>query len=72
MACSSTTCLMGLVKKAVHPAARQVSRSPFKADAVTAMIGVGGQSLVCSQAHIVRVAVKPSMIGICRSIGTRS
>src|SRR6202158_4706305 len=40
--CSSTSCLIGFVKKAVHPAARHVSRSPFKAAAVNAMIGVGG------------------------------
>ena len=36
------------------------------------MIGVGGRSFACSHARIVRVAVKPSMIGICRSIRTRS
>ena len=43
-----------------------------KADAVRAIIGVGGRSFACSHARIVRVAVKPSMIGICRSIRTRS
>ena len=72
IACSSTSCLIGFVKKAVHPAARHISRSPFKAEAVSAMIGVGGRSFACSHARIVRVAVKPSMIGICRSIRTRS
>lgn len=72
IACSSTSCLIGFVKKDVHPAARHVSRSPFKAEAVSAMIGVGGRSFAFSHARIVRVAVKPSMIGICRSIRTRS
>ena len=72
IACSSTSCLIGFVKNAVHPAARHFSRSPFKAEAVSAMIGVGGRSFACSHARIVRVAVKPSMTGICRSIRTRS
>src|SRR5450756_113790 len=61
IACSSTSCLIGFVKKAVHPAARHISRSLFKAEAVSAMIGVGGRSFACSHARIVRVAVKPSM-----------
>ena len=43
IACSSTSCLIGFVKKAVHPAARHISRSRFKAEAVSAMIGVGGR-----------------------------
>src|ERR1700745_3860612 len=62
IACSSTSCLIGFVKKAVHPAARHISRSRFKAEAVSAMIGVGGRSFACSHARIVRVAVKPSML----------
>ena len=43
IACSSTSCLIGFDKYAVHPAARHISRSPFKAEAVSAMIGVGGR-----------------------------
>ena len=72
IACSNTSCLIGFVKKAVHPAARHISRSPFKAEAVSAMIGVGGRWFACSHSLIARVAVKPSMTGICRSIRTRS
>src|SRR6202011_6287914 len=64
IACSSTSCLMGFVKKAVHPAAKHVSRSPFRAEAVSAMIGVGGRWFACSHARIVRVAVRPSITGI--------
>jgi len=56
----------------VHPAARQVSRSPFRAEAVKAMIGVAGRLTEASQARMVRVAVNPSITGICRSISTRS
>jgi hypothetical protein len=33
---------------------------------------VGGRLFACSHDRIVRVAVKPSMTGICRSIRTRS
>jgi hypothetical protein len=40
--------LIGFVKKAVHPAARHVSRSPFKAEAVNAIIGMGGRSFARS------------------------
>jgi hypothetical protein len=36
------------------------------------MIGVGVRPLAFSQARIVRVAVRPSMTGICRSMSTRS
>src|ERR1039457_7445100 len=53
IACSSTSCLIGFVKKAVHPAARHISLSPFKAEAVSATIGVGGRSFACSHARIV-------------------
>ena len=42
IACSSTSCLIGFVRYAVHPAATHFSWSPFSAEAVSAMIGVGG------------------------------
>src|SRR5471030_1435807 len=64
IACSSTSCLIGFVRKAVQPAAKHISRSPFRAEAVRAMIGVGTLSLACSHARISRVAVRPSMTGI--------
>ena len=72
IACSSTSCLMGLVRKPVHPAVRHFSRSPFNADAVRAMIGVGNRPVARSHCRIRCVAVMPSMIGICQSISTRS
>ena len=44
----------------------------FVGHSVSAMIGVGARSLASSQARIARVAVRPSMTGICRSMSTRS
>jgi hypothetical protein len=47
------------------PAARHASRSFFMAFAVMAMIG---RSRNAGSARIVRVAVRPSISGICMSI----
>src|SRR5437016_3427219 len=64
--------LIGLVRWAVHPASRLFWISSCKANAESAMIGVGGRPVSFSHCLIFLVAAYPSTTGICMSIKTRS
>src|SRR5947207_187956 len=61
----------GLGRKSSMPAAMQAERSSSNALAVSAMIGVREWRLVLSAARMRRVASRPSLPGMCRSISTR-
>ena len=52
------------------PAARQRSRLPSMAFAVSAMIATRGPPVLASRRRISAVAVRPSMTGIWQSIST--
>jgi arylsulfatase A-like enzyme len=62
--------LNGLVRKSFMPAAKQCSRSPCMAFAVSATM-IGWRS-AAHPARMARAASSPSISGICRSMNTRS
>ena len=70
-AANNSAARIGLVRYSSAPAARHLSRSPFMACAVSAMIGKCRPE-ICSLARTARMACSPSMTGICTSISTRS
>mmetsp|Transcript_29469 Transcript_29469/g.52755 ORF Transcript_29469/g.52755 Transcript_29469/m.52755 type:complete len:280 (+) Transcript_29469:1279-2118(+) len=62
----------GLATWSSIPAARQPSRSPYIALAVTAIMGIRSRPLSVSHARISRAACHPSLIGMLQSINMTS